>query len=189
MLKSCIKCSKNFYSRPVNIRSGRAKYCSRKCKTDSAKGKPTWNKGKKFAYKPHPWKIGQIPKSAFKKGEIPKGSILFKKGQVAPMKGKVNLKIRGINNHNWKGGITPINKKIRESLEYEEWRTKVFERDLYTCQSCGEIGGYLQADHIKRFAEYPDLRLNIDNGQTLCIKCHRIKTSEEMIIINQKRRI
>ena len=75
-------------------------------------------------------------------------------------------------NGNWKGGITPLYRKIRNSFEYEEWRRKVFERDLYTCQYCGEIGGYLQADHIKPFALYPELRLELSNGRTLCIECH-----------------
>ncbi len=88
-------------------------------------------------------------------------------------KGIPNYEMRGENNPNWKGGITPIYKKIRESLEYEEWRTKVFERDLYTCQECGEIGGYLNADHIKPFAFYSELRFELSNGRTLCVPCHR----------------
>lgn len=78
----------------------------------------------------------------------------------------------GSNHANWKGGITPINEKIRKSLEYEEWRKRVFERDLYTCQKCKKVGGYLEADHIKPFSLYPELRLNINNGRTLCHDCH-----------------
>lgn len=89
---------------------------------------------------------------------------------------------------NWKGGVTPINKAIRNSFEYEEWRTKVFERDLYTCQLCNEVGGYLQADHIKPFAIYPDLRLELSNGQTLCITCHKVKTKEDMQTIYLRRK-
>ena len=94
---------------------------------------------------------------------------------------RINNKYKGVTrkwmlgekNWAWKGGITPINQAIRGSLEYEDWRKTCMERDLYTCQDCGQIGGELNVDHIKSFAEYPELRLDIDNGRTLCIKCHR----------------
>ncbi len=74
---------------------------------------------------------------------------------------------------NWKGGITPINKLIRRSEKYKQWRTAVFERDAYICIWCGQIGGILNADHIKGFADYPKLRFILSNGRTLCINCHK----------------
>lgn len=85
---------------------------------------------------------------------------------------------RGEKMWNWKGGITPVNQKIRHSFEYREWRTAVFERDRYTCVWCGAKNGrgktvILNADHIKPFAYYPELRFAIDNGRTLCKRCHR----------------
>ena len=89
---------------------------------------------------------------------------------------KLSLAHRGANSYMWKGGITPINKIIRRSLEYRLWRTAVFERDNYTCIWCGQRGGKLNADHINPFAYYPELRFAIDNGRTLCEKCH--KTTE-----------
>lgn len=74
----------------------------------------------------------------------------------------------GEKHHNWRGGVTPINEKIRKSLEYKLWRQAVFERDNYTCVWCGDNkGGNLNADHIKSFANYPELRFAIDNGRTL----------------------
>lgn len=65
------------------------------------------------------------------------------------------------------------NKAIRDSKEYKHWRISVFKRDDYRCLDCGERGGRLHADHIHQFAHYPRLRLDINNGQTLCIECHR----------------
>ena len=63
--------------------------------------------------------------------------------------------------------------KGRYYPEYKAWRRDVFERDSYTCQYCGQIGGKLNAHHIKPYAYYPDLRTDLDNGITLCVKCHR----------------
>ncbi len=76
--------------------------------------------------------------------------------------------------HNWwKGGVTPINQLIRCSAEYKLWRKAVFERDRWTCIFCGYKGSKIEADHIKRFSEYPELRFAIDNGRTLCKECHK----------------
>lgn len=81
---------------------------------------------------------------------------------------------KGENASNWKGGVTPINFLIRSSREYKLWRKSVFERDNYTCIWCGDNkGGNLNADHIKPFAHFPELRFAIDNGRTLCVPCHK----------------
>lgn len=111
----------------------------------------------------------KAPPTAFKKGHIP--VVPFQKG-VSRNKGK--------DNPQWKGGITPIHLKIRNSTEYKLWRIAVFERDNYTCVWCGTRGekglGHrvtLNADHIKPFSQFPELRFAIDNGRTLCISCHR----------------
>lgn len=95
----------------------------------------------------------------------------------------------GESNPNWRGGITPINKLIRGSSQYKEWRKSVFERDQYTCTECGQWGGKLNADHIKPFSIYPDLRFDIDNGRTLCQSCHRATETWGINAIKMARRV
>ena len=70
-------------------------------------------------------------------------------------------------------GASSANELFRKSAEYKLWRRSVFERDNYTCKWCFTRGGKLNADHIKPFAYFPELRLAIDNGRTLCEDCHR----------------
>lgn len=70
--------------------------------------------------------------------------------------------------------VPDSSKEIRNSQEYREWRAAVYERDHYTCQNCGQVGGTLNAHHIKSFARHPELRLDVNNGVTLCKSCHKL---------------
>lgn len=83
--------------------------------------------------------------------------------------------ISGDKNPNWRGGRTLIGQAIRGSKAYKEWRKAVYVRDGYACVWCGVPGNgkNLNADHIKPFWSHPDLRLDIDNGRTLCVDCHK----------------
>lgn len=83
------------------------------------------------------------------------------------------------NNPNWKGGISVERAAIWHSQEYKKWRKSVFERDNYTCQECQLKNKALEAHHIKAFAKYPKLRLDIDNGITLCKECHKATRGKE----------
>lgn len=75
---------------------------------------------------------------------------------------------------NWKGGISSDRDKLRQTFEYKEWRKSVFKRDSYTCQKCNKKkSGKLQAHHIKSFDNNKDLIIDICNGITLCINCHK----------------
>jgi len=85
--------------------------------------------------------------------------------------------------NNYKGGISTENHRIRGSLEYKLWREAVFERDNWTCIWGGKAhGNKLNADHIKPFAYYPELRFAIDNGRTLCEACHKTTDTYAMNI-------
>ena len=80
--------------------------------------------------------------------------------------------MRGERNPNSKGGKTIGRRLLMQQKEYILWRAAVFIRDDYTCLTCNKRGGKLEADHIKPWALYPELRYSIDNGRTLCKECH-----------------
>lgn len=88
------------------------------------------------------------------------------------IKQKVIDKISGENSYMWKGGIAPINDKIRNSSEYKNWRKEVYHRDNYTCQCCNIRGSKLNAHHINNFSTDVHNRFNVDNGITFCEECH-----------------
>lgn len=73
----------------------------------------------------------------------------------------------------WEGKIrVGCRDKYNGESKYKIWRSGVFERDEFTCQDCGVVGGRLHAHHIKPWSKFPDLRYIFRNGITLCPKCH-----------------
>ena len=154
--RSCLKCSKPVYIKPYQLKT--KKYCSKPCMY-------AWFKETGIHVGTNNSFYGKKHSEATKQywSEI--------------RRGKPNYKIRGSNSPFWRGGVSQVNRTEREnimrSLEYRSWRRNVFERDDYTCQICGKRGGELNADHIKSFALYPELRFDLSNGRALCIPCHR----------------
>ena len=154
---TCHGCLKVFDSKSRNKKQ---KYCSKKCRGEHLeigvrfkKGEASWNKGTNI-------------------------SGMSGKTHCSKTKEKMRLSSSGELASNWKGGVSSVNKRIRSSAKYASWRTSVFIRDDYTCTHCGRSSKagdrvVLNADHIKPFAFYPDLRFDVDNGRTLCEPCHR----------------
>jgi hypothetical protein len=94
-------------------------------------------------------------------------------------------KKRGEKSWNWQGGITLLYNRIYNSFEYRQWRSDVYKRDWFECQEC-EAKKNLRPHHIKSvkeiIAEY-NIKIfedaldcaelwDINNGQTLCQRCH-----------------
>lgn len=77
-------------------------------------------------------------------------------------------------NPNWKnGGIKQYRIIVGGRHEYADWRKAVFMRDGYTCRDCGKpSNGDIQGHHIVPVNVDPSQILNIENGITLCEKCH-----------------
>jgi 5-methylcytosine-specific restriction endonuclease McrA len=88
---------------------------------------------------------------------------------------KMSEVTRGEQNARWIKDRSKV--KVRragvEKYLLDEWRRKVFERDDYTCRMCGSRGGRLNADHIKPVRLFPELVIDLENGRTLCVKCHK----------------
>lgn len=109
------------------------------------------------------------------------------------------LGLKGSDNPAWKGGISTLTNLIRNCPKYKDWRKSCFNRDHYTCQECKQVSGKLEVNHLKRFSEILSefltkynqfspiedketlLRLtetyepfwDLNNGQTLCVNCHK----------------
>ena len=160
------------------IVTSKKKYCSRKCANRNA-GE---NRPKEF-YK---------NRVSLKGKKRPSFSDEWKRNMSKAAKGKRS----GSKNSNWKGGVTGEHQLIRCSDAHKIWSRSVFERDNFTCQYCDKRDGKrLAAHHIKSFANYPEDRLNVDNGVTLHNGCHvhlhnmiRQGSSDAKIIKIQSRR-
>lgn len=112
------------------------------------------------------------------------GNPMFGKARPKEVKAKISRSrvlsgvAQGARNPNWKGGRSFARGERYRAMQtagYKNWRRAVFERDDYTCQNkeCGHRGGDLEAHHVKPWSTFPELRYSVDNGLTLCLKCHR----------------
>lgn len=109
------------------------------------------------------------------------------KGHIVSVETKKKLSKKSLNekNYNWKGGITPLCRKIRNSLEYRLWRYAIMQRDDFRCLKCGNkkklnvhhkilFSKILEQNKIVFFEEAIRCQLlfDLNNGETLCEICH-----------------
>lgn len=97
---------------------------------------------------------------------------------------------RGPDSNFWRGGISKHNltKQIRTLYEYKKWRSDVFQRDGWTCKTCGKNSTYVVAHHKIAFSYLLHTNLikstqdaikcpllwDVNNGVTLCLDCHKL---------------
>ena len=170
----CIDCRSAYYkSKPVspNLELGRQKGMNKKGHTNTPEEKAKRSKTLRQFYIDNP--------------------------EVAQERGK---KLRAELHYRWNGGISKLNKSIRTMTENRRWMETVKKRDG-KCLFCGSTDE-LEADHIKPLAEIlteyeitdreqaRDCKelWNLDNGRTLCRKCHCDKDNRKYTQIGQGRR-
>lgn len=88
---------------------------------------------------------------------------------------KINQNLRGYNSPNYNPDKPQEEReKERKYPEYYEFIRKVYERDNYTCQCCGnKRGGNLVAHHLNGYNWDKEHRTDVNNGITLCENCHK----------------
>jgi len=185
------QCNKTFSV----VASSKRKYCSQKCYWADKKSRgliPPSRKGAKLTIK-HKQILSKYNKGRIHNDTMRKKSSIAKLGKNNPMYGKI-----GDKHPNWVGNkIKHFDKRIRHCSLYIQWRSNIFQRDGWICQTCGVRGGKLQVHHIKSFAEILQNNhiktfeqainckelWNLDNGITLCEDCHKLTQSYKQRII------
>lgn len=72
---------------------------------------------------------------------------------------------------------------INERTARKFWAKQVFARDKQKCRIAnGDCKGQLEAHHILKWSEYPELRFDVNNGITLC-HAHHPRGAEEKRLI------
>lgn len=151
----CKICDKPIYRTPSFMKKYKNYFCSRKChgvrmlNQKYSKGHKVTDELRAIIKK---WNTGKKLSEETKK--------------------KISESHRGEKNYNWKGGNNKRYKHTTNTAQYKQWRSDVFTRDNWTCQTCNERGISLEAHHVKSWAEYPEFRFDVNNGVALCKDCH-----------------
>ena len=160
----CSQCGKEFLGRKGK------KFCSKECRSiwqsqnltgDKA---PSWRGGDIYFYCDYCGEESHCLKSVYNKSDKHFCSI--------ECRGKY---FSGENNPSYNPSLTQKEREQGRTMEgSKQWRKQVYERDNYTCQCCGDNRGHnLNAHHLNSHNWDKENRTNVDNGITLCEKCHK----------------
>ncbi len=154
-----------------------AHFCSKSC---SLKSRPFDNNGDK--------NVGRTPEERLRRSEVmkqrwsrdPIGMLTKMSERTWELSDEQRAarsftSPKGKDNYNWKGGQDNWKKEARGSFEWRKWRESVFERDGYNCKVCGSIEK-LEPHHItplRAMEPWSPLAFDLNNGITLCRKCHQ----------------
>ncbi len=175
VIVKCIGCNKSFQQTITN-----QKYCDIKCyyKHDKRYRGDGGNFGKGYiATEETKNKLREIAKKQWVMGQFDEA-----------LKSK---------RERWKGTKNRMREYLHSLSKYKDWRSRIFNRDNYTCQRCFGKNVELHAHHIITFKEIAikyDFQSHLDaerceelfdaaNGITLCLDCHK-QVHKEMKLEN-----
>lgn len=196
---NCHFCGKEKRVRKANFNYSGNNFCSRKCKDEWQKtglkgeANPFYNKQhtietrikvsktkksmnltgeRAHNYNTHAVECSECGKVTFKIGYLLKRSKFHFCSIECHGKWKSKYNV-GENNPNWNPELTEFERERERHIPgYSEFVRNVLERDDFTCDICRQKGGNLNAHHLNGYDWDKGNRTNIDNGITLCEKCH-----------------
>ena len=96
---------------------------------------------------------------------------------------KMSKARKGEKGYQWIKDRTQLVQSEKKHLDgrYKEWMKSVKDRDNWKCKIADKnCKGKLEAHHILRWSEFPELRYEVNNGITLCHFHHPRKRNDEM---------
>lgn len=150
----CQQCENHYSNKNKN-----SKYCSKQCASDALRKKITYkceNCGKEHSVKPFLYNKSVHHYCSDK---------CHREHKTTWYKGSLIYNFNPNRTHEQR-------RKERKTNEDAVFVNGVKKRDNYTCACCKQRGGVLVSHHINSYNCYPDGRYDIDNGITLCQKCH-----------------
>lgn len=93
----------------------------------------------------------------------------------------------GENHPMWRGGVSTVNRNIRNMPENKAWKFQILKRDDFSCTTCNSVIGLVAHHKIELYKIIRKYNLksvidardcielwDISNGVTLCTICHRL---------------
>ena len=168
----CEICGKEKYRRPFELK--KAKHiCCRECRSELYKKYKNYDE--KGLEKGHGWNKGMSKAKGDK--------LIYGKLRSKETKLRISKALKGrIFTEQHKKKISKARIKLFDKIGrigksergylYARWKRAICKRDDYKCQNC-ESNKKINAHHIKSWKDYPKLRFKLNNGITLCNKCHK----------------
>lgn len=199
VLFKCDYCGKEKRIKKSNYKEKSNHFCSRECKDtwqkEGLKGEnnPFYNKKHNKITK---IKISNSTKGKYKTEENPRykrekvvcaycGKVMYKIPYLIKRNKKIfcsrecdgkwkSENLIGPNSPAWNPELTKEERLIKRKYpKYYDFVKSVMKRDNYTCDICKKRGIQFNVHHLNSYDWDKENRINIDNGITLCKKCHK----------------